>query len=260
MVDIHTHILPSLDDGAGTLEEALKMVSVAAKTGTTDLVATPHGNSRFAFHPQIVLEKLTELRNAVGQFPAIHTGCELHLTLESVQDALDHPTRYTINHRQYLLVELSNFSIPKTTTGILSMMLQAGMVPIIVHPELNPLLDRMIENMSEWCEMGCLVQVTAQSLSGDFGAKARNRVRRLLGLGIVHVVASDAHDTQRRPPLLDSARRAVAVEYGEAVAESLFTINPRAVISGDQVVGDPHPPRRRSRLSWDRFRAAVAGA
>ena len=260
MVDIHTHVLPSLDDGAGTLQEAVRMVSMAAEAGTTDLVATPHGNSRFAFHPQTVIEKLAELRNAVGPVPAIHNGCELHLTLESVQDALDHPTRYTINNLQYLLVELSNSSIPKTTTGILSMLLQAGMVPIVVHPELNPLLDRMTETMSEWCEMGCLVQVTAQSLSGDFGGKARNRARRLLGLGIVHVVASDAHDTQKRPPLLDSAKRAVAVEYGEGVAQSLFTINPRAVISGDQVVAGTHLPRRRSLLSWGRFKAALAGS
>jgi len=236
------------------------MARMAAEAGTTDLVATPHCNSRFRFQPALIQERLEELRNAVGPVPAIHSGCELHLTPESVQDALEYPNKYTIDNRQYLLVELADSFLPKTITVILGNLLGGGMVPVIVHPERNPVLQPMADTLSEWCEMGCLIQVTAQSVSGDFGEKARHSSHRLLGLGKVHVVASDAHDIQRRPPLLGSARREVAAKYGESMAEALFTINPRTIVDGGTISTSDSRQWRKSRSAWQRFRMALVGS
>src|SRR5919197_2522210 len=98
MIDIHSHILPELDDGPKTLEESVAMVKMAAAAGTTDIVATPHANPQFAFDPEAIERKISELATACGNVLRIHCGCDLHLTLENIQDALQRPAKYAINH------------------------------------------------------------------------------------------------------------------------------------------------------------------
>src|SRR5437588_4823004 len=104
MIDIHSHILPGLDDGSHSPEESAAMVRMAADAGTTDIVATPHANQEYAFDPGIVEQKIADLQAAIGGTPRIHYGCDFHLTLENIDDALRFPGKYSINHRGYLLV------------------------------------------------------------------------------------------------------------------------------------------------------------
>src|SRR5438034_1349250 len=106
MIDIHSHILPGLDDGAHNLEDALAMMlRLAVEHGTTELVATPHANPQFRFDGAKVERCLAELREAAGAGPRIHYGCEMHLTPENIEEMLRTPSRYTIGHRGYVLVE-----------------------------------------------------------------------------------------------------------------------------------------------------------
>jgi protein-tyrosine phosphatase len=254
MVDLHSHILYGLDDGPVSFEESVEMVRLAARTGTTDLVASPHANLQFPFQPEAVERKLEELRQACGGSPRLHPGCDFHLTLDNIADALANPRKYTINHRNYLLVEFSDLLIPKTTDDNFARMLDAGIVPIVTHPERNFLLHRRVEQMTRWAGMGCLMQVTAQSFLGRFGREVRDFSRELMRLGLVHVVASDAHDTEDRPPRLDRAFQHVTKRYGAAVAERLFVANPAAVLAGEPLPEPPPPdpdsgpPRR-----WYKF-------
>ena len=252
MIDLHSHILPGLDDGSPSLEESVSMLRVAVESGTTDLAATPHANPQFPFDPEVVERKLGELRQAAPPGLRLHYGCDLHLSFDNIQDALAHPSKYTIGHRNYLLVEFSELLIPKTTDEVLARMLDAGMVPIVTHPERNPLLWRRLDQLERWAANGCLMQVTAQSFLGRFGPEVRRFSRELMKRRLVHVVASDAHDSSDRPPRLDLAYRHVAKRWGEPMARRLFIENPQAVLDGAALpvapLDEPAPPR-----PWYRF-------
>jgi len=251
LVDIHSHILPGIDDGAQTLEDSVAMLRLAAESGTTDIVATPHANNQFAFDPELIGAKIAEVQEAAGPVPRIHRGCDFHLTLENIQDALSNPAKYSINHRSYLLVEFSDFLIPRTTQEIFDRLFSAGLTPIITHPERNGLLHTRLDQVQSWVQNGALVQVTAGSLLGAFGRTARSIANELMNRNLVHFVASDAHDTKYRTPALREAYQHVAKTWGNSLAETLFTAAPRAVIEGEAIeLRDPEPlPKKK----WYRF-------
>ncbi|HXG31887.1 MAG TPA: CpsB/CapC family capsule biosynthesis tyrosine phosphatase [Bryobacteraceae bacterium] len=232
MIDIHAHILPGMDDGPQTLEESLAMLEMAEASGTTDIVATPHANLEYTFDPEAVERKMAELRRAASGRIRIHRGCDFHLTYDNVQDALAAPAKYTVNGKKFLLVELSELLIAKSTDEIFARMQGVGITPVITHPERNVLLHQRLAQIERWVAGGCLVQITAQSLLGKFGKAARDYSEELLRRGLVHFVASDAHDARRRPPRLDQAFELVARKFGPRRAERLFVLNPGAVIAG----------------------------
>ena len=184
MIDIHSHILPGLDDGSKSLEESVAMLRQAAAAGTTEIVATPHANQDYDFDPLVVEQKIGELQAAVGDAPRIHYGCDFHLTLENIEDAVRSPGKYSINHRGYLLVEFSDFLIPKTTDEIFARMMKAGLRPIVTHPERNQLLQHRLPEMEEWVAQGVHMQVTAQSLMGRFGKTAKAMRARVDRAGV----------------------------------------------------------------------------
>ncbi len=253
MVDLHTHVLPGLDDGPPSLEVSLAMLRIAAEAGTTDLVATPHANLEFDYDPVRVEEKLAELREASGGTPRLHRGCDFHLYFDNIQAALADPSRYTIAGGRYLLVEFPDLLIAKTTDEVFDRMLSAGIVPVITHPERNFLLQTRVEHLERWVEAGCLLQVTALSFLGRFGGAARSFCRELMRRNLVHVVASDAHDDQDRTPRLDEAFRHVAKKWGEARAERLFVSNPRAILTGQALPEVPQEELVQESRAWYRF-------
>lgn len=232
MIDIHSHILYGLDDGSDSLENSLEMLRMAAAAGTTDIVATPHANPEFSFDPAEVDRKIEELQRLVGDLPRIHYGCDFHLTPENIEDALRAPGKYSINHRGYLLVEFSDHFIPKATGDIFARMLDAGIRPIVTHPERNALLQKRLPDLERWAEMGCYLQVTAQSLLGAFGRHAREFSNVLLSRRLVHFIASDAHDVKHRTTELKPAWDYVEAQHGPVTAHLLFIDNPRAAIEG----------------------------
>ncbi|MEO8127698.1 MAG: CpsB/CapC family capsule biosynthesis tyrosine phosphatase [Bryobacteraceae bacterium] len=244
MIDIHSHVLCGLDDGARSLDESVAMIRMAADAGTTDIVASPHANQEYAFDPWTVERKICELQAMVGNFPRIYFGCDFHLTAENLDDALRSPEKYSINHRGYLLVEFSDFHIPRTTGEIFERLVHAGMRPIVTHPERNPLLQNRLEDLEAWVSQGALVQVTAQSLLGRFGRSAKASALELMECGLVHFLASDAHDLKHRTTALSEPRRYVEKTFGAETASLVFEENPRAVLSGIPLTVLP-PTRRK---------------
>jgi protein-tyrosine phosphatase len=247
MVDIHSHILWGLDDGAQTLDQSLAMLHMAVESGTTDIVATPHANYRYTFQAHRVARRIEELLARGGACPRLHRGCDFHLSFDNVQDALAHPTKYAINGAQYLLVEFPDSALTGMNEA-LSALLQRGLVPIMTHPERQPVLRQITPDFESWIRMGCMVQVTAQSLLGRFGKHAEESAWEMIRRGLAHIVASDAHDEEDRTPRLDEAFAAVVSRMGEPHAQLLFVDNPKAVISGETI--DKTMPKRPSRFRF----------
>jgi len=245
MIDIHSHILPELDDGSRSFEESVAMVRMAAAAGTTDIVASPHANQDYAFDPEIVERKIAELQAAIGENPRIHYGCDFHLTPENIEGAIRNPGKYSINHRGYLLVEFSDFLIPKTTLEIFARLMSAGMFPIVTHPERNQMLQDRLPELAEWVLNGALLQVTAQSPLGRFGKTAEACAHKLISRGLVHFLASDAHDLKHRTTALDEPRRYVEETFGEEAAIRMFEENPRAVLAGTPISTGPYALKKK---------------
>ena len=207
------------------------MLRMAAAHGTTALVATPHASPEYRFQPERVAEQIAAL--AAGAWNVeLYSGCDFHLRYDNIQDALENPNRYTINQKNYLLVEFSDLLIFRNTPDIFARLAGAGMVPVITHPERNGLLRQRVGEISAWVDAGARVQVTAQSLTGGFGRHAQEFCRVLLDRGLVHFTAGDGHDCVRRPPRMDQARAWLAENYGAAASEALCVTNPRAAVTG----------------------------
>jgi protein-tyrosine phosphatase len=233
LIDIHSHIVYGVDDGAKTIEDSVAMVRMAGEHGTTDIVATPHASPEYKFQPDAVRERLTEIEAATGGAVRLHTGCDFHLSFDNIQDAIANPRKYTIDHKNYLMVEFSDMLIFHNTAEIFERLMGAGMIPVITHPERNDLLRRRREQIAEWVEAGARVQVTGQSLTGRFGRRAEAFSRELLDHNLVHVIASDGHDLEHRPPRLDEAYGWLKTHYSEATAELLCKTNPGAALTGE---------------------------
>jgi protein-tyrosine phosphatase len=252
MIDIHSHILWGLDDGARSLDESIAMLEMAGASGTTEIVATPHSNAEYEYRPALIDERIQELTARVSGGPRVRRGCDFHLDFDNIDRLLEDPSVYTIAGKQYLLVECPDLHVGPHTEAVLGRLIDAGLIPIVTHPERNPVLQRELDRVEAWVESGCLVQVTALSVTGGFGRGASAACHRLLRRGLAHVVASDAHDPVHRNTRLDEARETVRARYGEEAAELLFTANPRAIVNGSPVAGGRQPfgaPKR----PWWRF-------
>lgn len=241
MIDIHSHVVWGLDDGAASLEESTAMLESAWASGTTEIVATPHFSPQYEFQSDLLQQRIIELAERTGNRPQIHRGCEFFLGFDNVEQLLHLPEKYTINGKQYLLVEFASAQVGKHSEKILDHLLKAGLTPIIAHPERNLVLRHDLDRVERWVDLGCLTQVTALSIAGGFGNSARTASVRLLERGLVHVIASDTHDIAHRPPNLHTAFTEVQSRWGADAAEILFRDNPRAIIQGDRVPGGRLP-------------------
>ena len=214
---------------------------MALADGITHIVATPHANDRYHYDREYLVKALVRLRELVGGSPKLTLGCDFHLSYENLQAVLAHPARYTIQGSNYLLVELSNYSVPPQINDCFLKLGGRGMTPLITHPERNPILQRTPERVLQWVEQGCGVQVTASALTGGWGEKVQSVAKWLLQRRAVHVLASDAHDMNHRIPNLSEGRDAAAEICGAVIAQALVEDNPRAVISGEPLAYFPKP-------------------
>lgn len=246
MVDIHCHILHGLDDGPKTFDDSVQMAEMAIADGVTHVIATPHSNAEYAFHPELIRERRDALQARVEGRLQIATGCDFHLSYENLQDVQKNPAKYTLNQKNYLLVEFADFAIPPNIDDTLHMLQLLGLQPIITHPERNGLIRHQPDKLWRWLRQGCLVQVTAQSLLGRFGGGTAKVLMEWLDKERIHFVASDAHSLQGRPLKLREAYQLVAKRRGEDIAQSLFYANPLAAFKGEPLPYLPDQPAEKS--------------
>jgi len=217
---------------------------MSAEDGVEVMIATPHANEVYHYDRQYLASAVKYLQSLVGDKPQIGLGCDFHLSYDNIQDALADPWRFTIQGTNYLLVELSNYSVPPQITESLLRLGQIGVKPILTHPERNPILQKSLQRVLDWAEVGTIVQVTASSFAGAWGEVAQESAEWLLKHDAVHVIASDAHDTKRRKPGLREARDLAARICGAEVAQNLVDGNPRAIVNNQPIPYFPSPVRK----------------
>ncbi len=241
MVDIHSHILPEVDDGPKSWDVSVAMCRTAAADGITHQVATPHANDRYHYDRNYLQGLLDHLQGLIGDSPKLILGCDFHLSYDNMQDVLANPARYTIGDSRYMLVELSNYSVPVQTTDCFLKLGDCGITAVITHPERNPILRESPQRVVEWAEQGCVIQMTGSALTGFWGERVCRAAQWLIERNAVHVLATDAHDTEKRVPILSTAREAAAAICGDEVAEAMVEGNPRAIVTNEPLPYFPRP-------------------
>jgi protein-tyrosine phosphatase len=250
MVDLHCHILPGVDDGPATMEESMAMAESAVADGITHIVATPHSSSEYHFDFTRVRRIRDELQSRIGGRLQFATGCDFHLNHENLTALRKDASPYCLNQHDYLLVEFNEISIPPGMDQTLHEIQLAGLRPVITHPERNRILRAHPERLEKWVRQGCFVQVTGGALTGKFGATPQRDALKWIRQGLVHFVASDAHNARTRPLRLQPAYDAVSDQFGEVKARALLHDNPLAAFEGRELPHVPEieqekPPRRK---------------
>ncbi len=241
MIDIHHHLLFGLDDGPRDIEISVAMAEMSLQNGVTHIVCTPHSSEQFKFDPALNLQRLEMIRQRLGDRISLALGCDFHLMFDNIEDAIAHPAKYSVNGKQYLLVEFPDHGISQNMKEIFFRLSTAGLTSIITHPERNASLTRNPERMAEWLRGGCYIQITAASLTGRFGKVAQKVAHELLRRNWVNFIATDAHDLVSRPPMLRDAYDLVADKYGVETADRLCLHNPRAAFFGEELPPQPEP-------------------
>ncbi len=239
MVDLHTHILPGIDDGARVMDESLDMLNIAAKTGTDKLAVTPH-----LFNPRIGNVDIQEVRSRFGALKnaAAENGIKTEIFLGSevfcsdeFLNTLSDKNFFTLNGTDYLLVE---FPFEETTDQIIngaSAVINAGYRPIIAHPERYKFLRHNEICTARLIRKGCLFQLNTSSLAGVHGRSAKEFSMWMLENRVADFVSSDAHDTEFRSPDIEEAFMWIYKVFSKTYAEDLFFNNPQAVLSGKDI-------------------------
>jgi protein-tyrosine phosphatase len=236
MIDLHTHIIPSVDDGVNNDEEALAFARLAVEDGIRTAVATPHCDESSWFNDrQAVLEAVTRLRDLIerAEIPLrIEPGAEVRLCPELVERVRDGRAPTLADNGRTLLLELSLSQYPVGLEQLVFQLKLVGIEPVFAHPERIRYFQDDIERFAEAVRLGAYGQLTAGSIVGAFGSTVREFSEELLRKGLVHVLATDAHDLEERAPRLSEGRRAVAALVGEARAAAMCEDAPRALLDG----------------------------
>ena len=234
MIDTHSHVLPGIDDGPATMAEAVAMCFTAAADGVEAVIATPH--QRHPMWPNrdgaAIVALCEALQREVGDRPRILPGAEIRVDSELLADVDGLPASglLPLAGSRYLLLEFPSIGGPDPRL-LLHELLVAGWWPILAHAERVPRWVEDPESLAALAKLGALVQITGGSLLGSFGRRARVCCAWLLDRDLVHLVGSDAHDTDERPPGLTRAHEAITRGWGAAMADRLTRINPADILA-----------------------------
>jgi len=258
MIYLHAHILPGLDDGPERMEQAVAMCRLAADDGTSTIVATPHMFSgMFDVGRNDVLDGVRAVQhalNAEGIPLKILPGGDVHAHADLVALIRSGEVMTVADGHKYVMVELSHQVVPPYVQEMLFSLQLSGVTPILTHPERNLEVQHDVGVLLPMVRAGNLVQITAASLCGDFGSDAELCAKELLRRRMAHLVASDAHSLERRPPGLTRARAVVEELVGADYAQKVFEEYPERIVAGASVsVPDPVEevrPRRKRIWAW----------
>jgi protein-tyrosine phosphatase len=252
MIDLHTHILPDWDDGAKSWVDAVKMCRMALEDGIAGIVLTPHFHrlTKYGDDFNILNEKMNLFLDKVeGRGLAFFRGAEVFVHHEIKEESKN--KKLTINGGNYLFVEFPTETIIPGVKDFIYDLMLGGIIPIISHPERNAVFAARPDLLYDLIQMGCLGQVTAMSITGSFGPEIKKTAKLFLKHNLVHVIASDAHDAERRPPKLAKSVKTAAEIVGKEKAAAMVEEIPRAILAdaGIPEWGEPESPLK-NRKSW----------
>lgn len=267
MIDLHCHLLPGIDDGSKSVRMSVDMARMAAADGTTILACTPHIlPTVYDNNGPTIKAAVAVLRKALA-FAEIRlrlvSGADVHVAPDLVVGIRDGRVP-TLNDSRYFLLEPPHHVVPPRLAEHIFGLHTAGYVPILTHPERLSWIDGHYSIIEQLVHNGTLIQLTAGSLTGRFGRRPRYWAERMLDEGLCHILASDGHNIESRPPCLAEGREAAARRVGEEEATNLVVTRPQAIIDNlrpDQLF----PVRGRQevtdrKLGWRRIFALVKRA
>jgi protein-tyrosine phosphatase len=236
MIDLHCHILPGVDDGAPDFEEAVAMCRLAAADGCTAMVATPHQRRGEWWNTDSgrLAAIASQLQAALGDALQIFLGGEIRVDSELLSDLElmpPHGGLLPLAGSRYLLLELSPAGTLRDAEEVVHELAVAGWRPVLAHPEMIPWLIGDLDGVAHLVEIGAATQVTAMSVTGEFGRLPQRDAWRLIDAGLAHFVASDSHSATWRPPGLRRAFETISARWGESAAARLLIENPGAVLA-----------------------------
>jgi len=236
MIDIHSHILPGIDDGVKTEDDAVVFARMAAGDGIDTIVATPHCKEGFYFNDRpTVLREVERMRarlDAEGVRIRLEPGAEVHLCPDLVQRVADGRAPTLMDNGRTLLLELSLSQYPVELENLIFELKLAGLEVVFAHPERIRYFQDDISRYEAVIHQGATGQITSGSVLGVFGSDTADFSEELLTKGLVHVIASDAHNVRGRPPLLSEAVEVAAEWIGQARALAMVREAPASLLEG----------------------------
>lgn len=244
MIDLHCHLLPGIDDGARDLEQALCLARMSVADGITHCVVTPH------IHPGRYTNTLGSITEVFTAFKAVLVkegiplqlgiAAEIRLSEEILDMVATRQVPFLGNWEggKVLLLELPHSHIPPGVEQLIHWLRKQKIRPMIAHPERNKDVLRDFRKVLPLARLGCLFQVTAGAVAGDFGEGPKQRARELLERDLVTALATDAHHEVRRPPVLEKGRRAAEAIVGESKSWELVRLNPARIAASHFVIAN----------------------
>ena len=257
MIDLHSHILPGIDDGAKTLEESLEMARIAVQDGITVMACTPHiypglyMNDKASIQAARDALQLSLNQHSIGLELVI--GADVHF-VPGLLEGLRTGVVPTLNgDTRYLLLEPSHHHAPPRFEELVFNIIASGYTPVITHPERLIWIEDNYPVFGRLVHQGAWMQVTAGALTGKFGHRAKYWGERLIGDGLIHILATDAHSTGRRKPVLSEGAEVAARLVGKDEAQQMVMGRPDAIMRNLPPSATAPLPQRRSRAgagSW----------
>ncbi|WP_192895662.1 tyrosine-protein phosphatase [Arsenicitalea aurantiaca] len=233
MIDLHCHLLPGIDDGSPDLETSLEMARMAVADGITHIACTPHVMPGVYDNTAADIARLTEdlalLLEEQNVPLTICIGADVHMAPDLPQKLADGQVP-ALNGSRYFLLEPPHHVAPPGLRALVKTLVGRGQVPIVTHPERLGWIESHYGLMAGLVTDGALIQLTAGSITGGFGRRARRLAERMLEDGLVDIVASDAHNVSGRPPILSWARDVLIDRLGEEAAMDMVLHRPAAIL------------------------------
>lgn len=249
MIDIHSHILPGMDDGPSEIAQFLEMANQAIDSGITDLFATPHHrNGHYENDKETILERVAYYNRLLKneRFPlTIHSGQELRIHRD-IFKFMERDEILTLNNKgRYLLLELPSSKLPSYVHAVVYELGLKGIVPIIVHPERNRAFVEEPNQILELVREGALTQLTAGSILGSFGRRIKSFSEQLMEHDMVHFIASDAHNSNTRNFSLKEAYEVIMKNYSREFSD-YYRGNAESLLAGTDIGRkEPIPVRKK---------------
>ena len=240
LCDLHTHVLPGVDDGAPTMEYALQMLQNAVASDVQLLAVTPHCNGRYGegnYRTPDLQERFVQLQQAAKDIPVqLVLGAEVRVS-DDLPELLAQGKLPTIHAGRYLLTEFPTDTIPEAFADMLQRIRAMGYIPVIAHPERYLAVSRMPQLVLPWLDMGCHLQLTGGSIMGDYGKNVQRTADWLLQHDLVACIASDAHGCNHRSNFLLDVYDHLSVRYCRQYADCLLYENPVRICYDEDLGG-----------------------
>ena len=239
MIDIHCHILPDVDDGSECMQESINMAMIAKEQGIDKIIATPH------YHPEFKYLKGEELNKACEEFKKqlkennididIYLGNEIYFTYDLIEK-ISELDFYCLNNSKYILIEFPPTNFPLNLCNIVYELKQKGFIPVLAHVERYIKIHDDPEIIYDCIKTGAIIQINSSSLIGKQGKEIQRLCNLLIGRNMVHLVATDAHGSQRRRPILKDAYQYIEKKSSKEMADNLFINNAQCILDNKEII------------------------